>query len=300
MRPIVHGRPYMAELHERVSALGEGDLLYFVDWRGDPDQRLTDDPALDGVGDLRRGGPARRRRARAALALALEQARLPLREVAPARHRDRRGRRAVPARHAGAHRRLAPPEVRRAAAPRRPVARHRLPRRHRPVPQPPRRHRPRGRPAGDRDAAGVRPAPGLARRARRDRGPGGLRRRDHLPRAVGGLHPADPQPGPAAVEPGAARAADPAPAGRAGAAAAVAGRGGDRGGADPAHLPGDPAQGLRLRARRASAAWRTPTPRPSPTPGGWSTSRTSTCGRRRSAGTSARPCARTPSCGSSR
>lgn len=45
VRPLVHGRPYMAELHERVSALGEGDLLYFVDWRGDPDQRLTDDPA---------------------------------------------------------------------------------------------------------------------------------------------------------------------------------------------------------------------------------------------------------------
>ena len=44
VRPIVHGRPYMAELHERVSALGEGDLLYFVDWRGDPDQQLTDDP----------------------------------------------------------------------------------------------------------------------------------------------------------------------------------------------------------------------------------------------------------------
>ena len=44
VRPIVHGRPYMAELHERVSALGEGDLVYFVDWRGDPDQRLTDDP----------------------------------------------------------------------------------------------------------------------------------------------------------------------------------------------------------------------------------------------------------------
>ena len=44
VRLIVHGRPYMAELHERVSQLGEGDLLFFVDWRGDPDQRLTDDP----------------------------------------------------------------------------------------------------------------------------------------------------------------------------------------------------------------------------------------------------------------
>ena len=53
-------------------------------------------------------------------------------------------------------------------------------------------------------------APGLARRARRHRGAGGLRRRDHLPRAVGGLHAADPQPGPAAVEPGPARAAGPA------------------------------------------------------------------------------------------
>ena len=44
VRPLVHGRPYFAELHERITALGEGDLLFFVDWRGDPDQRLTDDP----------------------------------------------------------------------------------------------------------------------------------------------------------------------------------------------------------------------------------------------------------------
>jgi hypothetical protein len=44
VRPVVHGRPYFAELHERVGAMGEGDLLVFVDWRGDPDQRLTDDP----------------------------------------------------------------------------------------------------------------------------------------------------------------------------------------------------------------------------------------------------------------
>ncbi len=45
VRPLVHGATYFAELHERVSALGEGDLLYFVDWRGDPDQQLTEDPA---------------------------------------------------------------------------------------------------------------------------------------------------------------------------------------------------------------------------------------------------------------
>lgn len=45
VRPVVHGRPYFAELHERVSTMGQGDSLFFVDWRGDPDERLTDDPA---------------------------------------------------------------------------------------------------------------------------------------------------------------------------------------------------------------------------------------------------------------
>jgi phosphatidylserine/phosphatidylglycerophosphate/cardiolipin synthase-like enzyme len=45
VRAIVHGKPYLAELHERIGSLGDGDLLYFVDWRGDPDQLLTDDPA---------------------------------------------------------------------------------------------------------------------------------------------------------------------------------------------------------------------------------------------------------------
>lgn len=44
VRPIVHGRPYFAELHERISAMGEGDLVLFADWRGDPDQQLTDVP----------------------------------------------------------------------------------------------------------------------------------------------------------------------------------------------------------------------------------------------------------------
>lgn len=44
VRAIVHGRPYFAELHERISAMGAGDRLYFVDWRGDPDELLTDEP----------------------------------------------------------------------------------------------------------------------------------------------------------------------------------------------------------------------------------------------------------------
>ena len=73
---------------------------------GDPDQRLTDDPGSTVSATFTAAARRGRRRARAAVALALEQARLPLREVAAARHRDRRGRRPVPARHAGAHRRL--------------------------------------------------------------------------------------------------------------------------------------------------------------------------------------------------
>ena len=42
VRPIVHGAPYFAELAERIAQMGPGDRVYFVDWRGDPDQRLND------------------------------------------------------------------------------------------------------------------------------------------------------------------------------------------------------------------------------------------------------------------
>lgn len=42
--PLVHGVTYFRALYAAVSATGAGDLVYFVDWRGDPDQRLTDDP----------------------------------------------------------------------------------------------------------------------------------------------------------------------------------------------------------------------------------------------------------------
>jgi phosphatidylserine/phosphatidylglycerophosphate/cardiolipin synthase-like enzyme len=41
VRPLIHGAAYFAELLARVSALQAGDLLFFTDWRGDPDQRLT-------------------------------------------------------------------------------------------------------------------------------------------------------------------------------------------------------------------------------------------------------------------
>jgi phosphatidylserine/phosphatidylglycerophosphate/cardiolipin synthase-like enzyme len=41
---LVHGAVYFGRLLEAIGALGEGDQLYFTDWRGDPDQLLSDDP----------------------------------------------------------------------------------------------------------------------------------------------------------------------------------------------------------------------------------------------------------------
>ena len=41
---LVHGTTYFSRLLQAVRELGTGDRLYFTDWRGDPDQRLADDP----------------------------------------------------------------------------------------------------------------------------------------------------------------------------------------------------------------------------------------------------------------
>jgi phosphatidylserine/phosphatidylglycerophosphate/cardiolipin synthase-like enzyme len=41
---LVHGATYFRRLLEAVRGLGAGDRLYFTDWRGDPDQRLSDEP----------------------------------------------------------------------------------------------------------------------------------------------------------------------------------------------------------------------------------------------------------------
>jgi phosphatidylserine/phosphatidylglycerophosphate/cardiolipin synthase-like enzyme len=43
VRPLVHGATYFAELAARVEQMREGDLLMFVDWQGDPDERLLGD-----------------------------------------------------------------------------------------------------------------------------------------------------------------------------------------------------------------------------------------------------------------
>jgi phosphatidylserine/phosphatidylglycerophosphate/cardiolipin synthase-like enzyme len=41
---LVHGATYFRRLLEAVRGLGAADRLYFTDWRGDPDQRLSDEP----------------------------------------------------------------------------------------------------------------------------------------------------------------------------------------------------------------------------------------------------------------
>jgi phosphatidylserine/phosphatidylglycerophosphate/cardiolipin synthase-like enzyme len=39
--PLVHGATYFAQLHQSLSALGPGDQVWFLDWRGDAGQRLA-------------------------------------------------------------------------------------------------------------------------------------------------------------------------------------------------------------------------------------------------------------------
>lgn len=47
VRPLIHGAAYFARLHEELTALQPGDRVWFTDWRGDGDERLTEDgPAI--------------------------------------------------------------------------------------------------------------------------------------------------------------------------------------------------------------------------------------------------------------
>jgi phosphatidylserine/phosphatidylglycerophosphate/cardiolipin synthase-like enzyme len=41
---LVHGAVYFGRLLKAIREVGPGDRLYFTDWRGDPDQRLADEP----------------------------------------------------------------------------------------------------------------------------------------------------------------------------------------------------------------------------------------------------------------
>ncbi|WP_456820543.1 phospholipase D family protein [Cellulomonas sp. URHB0016] len=42
VRPLVHGSTYFAVLAKALAQAGTGDLVLFSDWRGDPDEQLTD------------------------------------------------------------------------------------------------------------------------------------------------------------------------------------------------------------------------------------------------------------------
>ena len=185
VRPLVHGATYFAE------------LLRATRWRPRRPgalHRLARRPRRaagrePGTEVVRRAVPTRPRAACDVKGLVwrshLDQLSLQRAGEPPPGRGDRGGRRRVPARHAGAPRRLAPPEVRRAAAPGTARARRRVRRRHRPVPQPPRRRRAPRRPADAADGEGVRRPPAVARRPARDPRAGRRRRRGHLPRALG-------------------------------------------------------------------------------------------------------------------
>ena len=129
VRPLIHGSTYFAELYERVQETKEGDLVLFTDWAGDADEQLTDDPdskVVDVLGRADERGVDVRgliwRSHWEMLNFSAEHNRTLGRAAAGPRRRGT-------ARHAGAHRWLAPPEAGRDPPSRRPHARRRLRRR---------------------------------------------------------------------------------------------------------------------------------------------------------------------------
>jgi phosphatidylserine/phosphatidylglycerophosphate/cardiolipin synthase-like enzyme len=49
VRPLIHGSAYFQALYDAVEATRPGDLVYFTDWQGDADERLTGDPGSEVV-----------------------------------------------------------------------------------------------------------------------------------------------------------------------------------------------------------------------------------------------------------
>jgi phosphatidylserine/phosphatidylglycerophosphate/cardiolipin synthase-like enzyme len=41
VRPLIHGATYFAALRSCTESLAHGDVLYFTDWRGDPDEAVN-------------------------------------------------------------------------------------------------------------------------------------------------------------------------------------------------------------------------------------------------------------------
>ena len=49
VQPLIHGSTYFDQLVSEVESLGDGDYLFFTDWRGDPDQMRDDGPTIRAV-----------------------------------------------------------------------------------------------------------------------------------------------------------------------------------------------------------------------------------------------------------
>jgi hypothetical protein len=47
--PLVHGATYFQELYDALCATRAGDIVFFTDWQGDADERLTGDPGSEVV-----------------------------------------------------------------------------------------------------------------------------------------------------------------------------------------------------------------------------------------------------------
>jgi phosphatidylserine/phosphatidylglycerophosphate/cardiolipin synthase-like enzyme len=49
VRPLIHGASYFPVLYDAIEATRAGDLIYFTDWQGDADERLTGEPGSEVV-----------------------------------------------------------------------------------------------------------------------------------------------------------------------------------------------------------------------------------------------------------
>jgi phosphatidylserine/phosphatidylglycerophosphate/cardiolipin synthase-like enzyme len=49
VEPLIHGATYFPRLYDAIEAARSGDLVFFTDWQGDADQRLTGEPGSEVV-----------------------------------------------------------------------------------------------------------------------------------------------------------------------------------------------------------------------------------------------------------
>ena len=253
VRPLIHGSTYFAELYERIEATRPGDLVFFTDWQGDADERLTGEPGSEvaevlGRADERgvdvRGLVWRSHKD----AFGFTAAREPPPRAATLQKRGAEALLDMRIRLGGSHHQKMV-VIRHRDDPTRDVAyvggidlchSRRDDADHGGDPQ-----------AQQNLARGVRRHPAVARHPGRHQRAGRVRRGDRLPGALGGPHPADPQPVAASSRTGVLRMdIDPGPDAGAG-AAAPAGRGRHARRPAAAHLPEPPARSrLPVRPRR--------------------------------------------------